>query len=101
MEINSNLTLSASQPSRRLRLHSRRDCNPNWGCPDCGGWPPDPSCPFRRLGCEADKVRYRGQCEVEKAAARAACESNAALQKGQCELGKAAFKLGCDFNQGW
>jgi len=42
-----------------------RDCEPHWGCPDCKIY--QVGCHVERAGCEADKVRYRKQCEAAKA----------------------------------
>lgn len=86
------------------------DCNPNWGCPDCEWY--DVPCHARKAGCEADKQRYRTQCEIEKSARKADCERLKAMEKLQCETEKEAARLdcerlkameiaGCQINQDW
>lgn len=96
-----------------------RDCNPQWGCRSCDGWDAaNPACHTERLGCEADKARYRAQCELEKGgqngiykAEHDACEAGKVgqntLYKAQhdaCEVEKASanasFKLQHDACEG-
>jgi LysM domain len=78
-----------------------RDCAPHWNCPDCGLL--DLPCHGRRIGCEADKVRYRKQCEIEKGtqnriyeANKPVCEALKAGEKLDCERVKTQMRLGCE-----
>lgn len=86
------------------------DCTPNWGCPDCGVF--DGVCHARRLGCEADKVRYRKQCELEAEGRRIDCERIKEQERVACEIAKEAERIdcerlkameiaGCEINQAW
>lgn len=80
--------------------HDTRDCEPHWGCPDCKFY--DVPCHARRVACEADKGRYKTQCEAEKAgqnkiyeANKPICEAQKAAEKLDCERVKTQMKLGC------
>jgi hypothetical protein len=83
----------------QMECSQTRDCNPHWNCESCAWY--DLGCDARRLGCEADKVRYRAQCEAEKEAARLGCEADKARLRAQCEVQKAIDQALCDVNQAW
>jgi hypothetical protein len=83
----------------QMECSQSRDCNPNWNCESCAWY--DVGCDARRLGCEADKVRYRAQCEAEKEASRLGCEADKARLRAQCEVQKAIDQTLCDANQAW
>lgn len=76
-----------------------RDCNPHWNCPDCQWY--DAPCHALKTGCELDKARYRGQCEIGKTAEKTSCEGTKEWLRIDCEREKAARKLGCLANQAW
>jgi len=78
-----------------------RDCAPHWGCPNCQWY--QVGCHVERAGCEADKERYRKQCEVEKGAQNAVyaskkleCEAARPLRKAACEAKKVADRGLCE-----
>ena len=75
-----------------------RDCEPHWGC-DCQWY--DHRC--SKLLCEADKARFKSQCEIGKAAqnagyaiARATCETQKSAEKLDCERIKAKERVACE-----
>ena len=96
-----NCAARAAQTSCDIQLEcsQSRDCNPNWNCESCAWY--DVGCDARRLGCEADKVRYRAQCEAEKEGSRLGCEADKARMRAQCEVQKAIDQAACDANQAW
>lgn len=76
-----------------------RDCDPRWNCPSCKWYQAD--CHARKLGCEADKVRFRTQCNIENATRKAICDADKLAKKAACEVVKAAKKVGCELNKAW
>lgn len=74
-----------------------RDCSPGWNCPSCEWYQVD--CHARRLGCEADKVRFRLQCNIENGTRIALCNANQAAKIAACEVVKAAKRVGCELNK--
>jgi hypothetical protein len=78
---------------------NRKNCNPSWNCPSCKWYQAD--CHVRKAGCEADKVRFRLQCNVENEATKAVCDARQIAERGACEVVKAAKKAGCELNKTW
>lgn len=82
-----------------IHCNDQRNCNPGWDCPSCKWYQVD--CHARKVLCEADKVRWRAQCEIERAASNAICTADKLGRIAACEVEKVARKLGCEINKKW